>query len=178
MNLSISPINNTQTNKVSFGMAKFTNEGLKYAKACEDVYAPLSSPTKFQDPAFFEKKKPLQKTAFTKYYIAMSQGKKKNIGELTKTIEACGATENSYTNSMFIKQLLATSKQIEATDDKDKKTISDSIATVFKKNWNNPMLSKNETLELLELTKPSLSDKEYITITGVIEKSDAPTPKN
>ena len=37
---------------------------------------------------------------------------------------------------------------------------------------NNPELTKAETFELLELTKKVISEREYATLTGVIEKSD------
>ena len=85
MNLSISQAN-MKANNVSFGMANFTERGLRYAKSCGDTYAPLDTPNSFQDPAFFEKKKAFKKAPFTKYFEKMIPAKEPKAEEIMSLI--------------------------------------------------------------------------------------------
>lgn len=182
MNLSISPVN-LKANNVSFGMAEFSDRGYRYAKACagEDCCEFLKTPNQYLEPSFFEKKKFLRKAPLTTYLeSALPSGQlvePEVVDEVTSVIAGYGSRKDSSENAMFIKQLLASKKHIDSLHPRIKKSVSSAAATVLKSNWDNPKLSKEETFELLEMSKDSLSEKEYVTLTGVIEKSDAKAPK-
>lgn len=181
MNLSISPAGIKSNNNVSFGMAQFNNYSYRLAESCGDTCGFLKEPTDFQDPKFFDKKKFLRKPPFVKYMEetlpSKKQVKPEVVEDVAQTIIDCGATANSFSNARFTRQLLASRSHFETLHPEVKKPISDAVTTVFMTNWNNPELTKQETLDLLEMSKGSLEDNQYVTLTGVIEKSDAKGPK-
>lgn len=182
MNLNLTPVQVPHmTNNVSFGMAKFTKEGMRLAQTSADVYEPLATPTEFQDPAFFKNKKFLHKAPFAKYMQGkIPSGKpcaEEDINEVTETIISCGTSNNAFSNAKFIKQLLTTKKHVDNLPDSTQEPLRYAISEVFKTNWNNPELSKAETAALLEMSKGEIQDNQYITLTGVIEKSDTPDKK-
>lgn len=176
MNLTISAVNNTPKYKnVSFGFAKFSPKGLDLAKSCSDVYEYLGSPNEYQNPDFFKKKGIFAQAPFTKYLKSKLNPKSVNeeaIKEVQQAIIQCGASENSHSNAAFIKQFLASKKQINKLPEATRDAIATASEYVFRYNWNNPELSKAETYELLEMAKPKLENTEYATLIGVIEKSD------
>lgn len=172
MSLTISPVNNGNNNNVSFKMAKFSKKGYDLASKHSDIYEALSAPNKFQNPDFFKAKPLFFKAPFTKYYISKINGGKSAVNEVADTIIKCGATDNSHTNASFIKQLTATEKYIRSSSDDTKSVIGNAANEVFKKNWDNPELSKKETLRLLEIAKYGMDDRAYISLNGAIHASD------
>lgn len=176
MNLTISAINNTpQYKNVSFGLAKFSPQGLRLAQSCSDIYECLGEPNEYQNPDFFKKKGIFSQAPFTKYLKEKLSSKsvdESTIKEVQQTIIDCGATENGHSNAAFIKQLLASKKQIDKFPTTTKTALAAASEYVFRNNWNNPELSKAETYELLEMARPQLENSEYATLVGVIEKSD------
>lgn len=164
MNLSISPIK--YSNCPNFGMAKFTKRGVELAKTQEDTFTPFKEPTIFQSPEFFKKTKPLQKAPLAKFISG--EKKPENI---YNTIKECGNTGNAELNARFVKQLLESKKTISKTSAEVQNAVKDAASDVFGNNWDNPLLSKKETLELLNMT--NLPDKVIVAATGVIEKSDS-----
>lgn len=176
MNLTISAINNTpQYKNVSFGFAKFSPQGLRLAQSCSDIYECLGEPNEYQNPDFFKKKGIFSQAPFTKYLkekLSSKSAGEEEIKDVQQTMIDCGTTENGHSNAAFIKQLLASKKQIDKLPTKAKTAIAASSEFIFRHNWNNPELSKAETYELLEMAKPQLEDSEYATLVGVIEKSD------
>ncbi len=176
MNLTISSINSTPIKRnPSFGLAKFSSEGLRLAESCSDIYECLGAPNEFQNPEFFRKKGIFSQAPFTKYLktkIAPRTVSDEKLREIHKTITDCGATDNSHTNASFIKQLLASKKYIERLDNTTQKAVAKAAEEVFKKNWNNPELTKDETFALLEMARLAMQDNQYATSLGVIQKSD------
>lgn len=181
MNLSISPVNIKSNNNVSFGMAELNKYSYGLARACSDTCNFLKDSTDFQDPRFFDKKKFLRKPPFVKYMEDTLPSKDKVepevVDEVAQAIVECGATRNSFSNARFTRQLLASRSHFETLHADVKKPISDAVAAVFITNWDNPELTKQETFDLLEMAKGSFNDKQYVTLTGVIEKSDDRGPK-
>ena len=53
-----------------------------------------------------------------------------------------------------------------------KREIGTAVEQVFKNNWNNSILTKAETMALLEMARPAIDLNEYATLTGVIQRSD------
>ncbi len=176
MNLSVSSVSNTANKNINFGMARFTKQGMKIARECQDVYECLSKPNHYQIPEFFKRKGLFEEAPFTKYLRAKLPAKKEAapeyINEVKDMINYCGTSDNSSSNANFIKQLISSEPYIESLGDDTRIQISESIQEVFNKNWNNPELSKRATQDLLEMARPSLSDLQYATLVGVIEKSD------
>ncbi|MBQ4122993.1 hypothetical protein IJD44_04640 [bacterium] len=176
MNLTISATNNiNRNNHVSFGLAKFSEKGMHIAQSCSDIYECLSTPNEFQNPDFFKKKGIFSEAPFTKFLRNKLGGKcasDEARETVRNTIVNCGTTENGFTNAAFIRQLLSSQKVIGKLDKTSQGVVSSAAEEVFKQNWNNPELTKAETFELLELTKKVISEREYATLTGVIEKSD------
>lgn len=174
MNLSISPVtSNYKSAAPSFGMAKFSEKGRALATSCGDVYSPLASANNYENSDFC-KKKGFGTAPFTKFVketLKAGSGAEQ-IGKITTAIEKCGTTDNGITNANFAKQLVATKHVFEKLPEEPKKTVATSTLKVFDKNFDNPELSKKETLQLLEMSKPALDDKQYIMLTGVLEKSD------
>ena len=180
MNLSISPMKSYSN--VSFGMAYFTPEGMRLAQESADIYEPLKNYTEFQNPAFFEKTHFYKKPALTSYIEEKLPHKKpikeENIEEVTKTIVECGATGNAKTNALFVEQMLdgRTQKHIRKLQKRQPdvfQKVLDAEKIVFDSNWNNPLISKRDTTKLLLAVKKDLTDAEYVTLTGVIENSNA-----
>lgn len=170
MNLSIAPINQPVKNNVAFGMAKFSEKGYEMAGQHADIYESLAKPNNFQNPDFFKPKFLFFKTPFTKYYIQNAASKP---DEVANTIIQCGTCDNSNTNAKFIKQLISTEKYIHSSSDDTKLKIGTAANEVFKKNWDNPEISKKETLQLLEIAKYGMDDRTYISLNGAIHASDA-----
>ena len=176
MNLTISSVNNLpKARNCSFGLAKFSEQGLKLAQSCSDIYECLGQPNEFQNPDFFKKKGIFSKAPFTKYLKQKVSPKTVNEEartEVAEIIRDCGATQNSHTNAAFIKQFLTAKKQINKSDRRTQEAIAQAAEEVFKHNWNNPELSKEETASLLELARGAIDDSKYATLTGIIQKSD------
>ena len=174
MNISFYPIQNLQSNNISFGMAKFTDKGYQLAKLHSDIYDSLKEPNTTLNPEFFKKPSLLGKAPFTKYFIAKtSVNNRQSTMEVAQTIIDCAATNNQFANSCFIQQLLATEKQIHSSSDETKQIIGKAINDVFKKNWDNPELSQKDTFRLLELAKYGMNDKAYISHNGVLVASES-----
>ena len=183
MNLSISPI---KMNNVSFGMAEFSKEGMRLAQASSDIYEPLKDYTHFKDPRFFKRVGLFEKAPLTKYLETKLPEKEpardETVESVVKTMVECGATGNATSDAFFIQQLLkgGTQKHIKKLQKYQPNVyqeILDAEKIIFDSNWNNPMLSKGETQKLLDAIKDNVLEKEYVTLTGVIEQSDARTPK-
>lgn len=148
---------------------------MRIAQSCSDVYECLAKPNEFQNPDFFKKKGLFSQAPFTKFLKAKLSPRAVNEearNEVTSTIIDCGATENSHTNAAFIKQFLTAKKQINKSDQRTQELISQAAEEVFKHNWNNPELTKQETYDLLELARGAIDDSKYATLTGIIQKSD------
>jgi len=184
MNLAISPVKLSANNSVSFGMAKFTQEGLAYAKSQEGTYSEFSDPTEFHNAAFYKKKSFFRKAPFATFLESKIKPKaladKESIKEVAQTIIDCGATANSESNAKFTRQLLTTKSYVDKLQPDDKKAIKDAAISVFATNWNNPELTKEETKALARFAfdDSTMDGKKILsTIDGVIENSDAPTPK-
>lgn len=171
MSLTISSVNNNGNN-ISFGMAQFSKKGYALASKHADIYEALSNPNKFQNPEFFKAKPLFFKSPFTKYFLAKTRDGKTGVDEVADTIIKCGATDNSHTNACFIKQLVSTEKYIHSASDDTKSVIGIAANEVFKKNWDNPELSKKDTLRLLEIAKYGMEDRAYISLNGAIHASD------
>lgn len=176
MNLTISAFNNIPNkNNTSFGMAKFSERGLTLAQSCSDIYECLGTPNQYQDPLFFKKKGIFSQAPFTTYIkktLSPRNVSDEARAQVTQTILDCGTTQNSHTNAAFIKQFIASKKQIDKLDTQSKIAIAEAAEDLFKSNWNNPELSKAETNTLLEMAKDALDDSEYAVLVGVIEKSN------
>jgi len=168
MGLIISSVNQNSKN-VSFGMAKFTNRGLELAKSCSDIYQKLDTPNVFKNGDFF--KSYIFTSPFEKF-VKRNNKTSAGIKEIADTIEICGATQNSHTNAKFIKQLLSSKKTISKINDDDQRIIAGAIKEVFNNNWDNPEISKKNTYKLLDMCQKAIQDKEYTTLSGVIQKSD------
>lgn len=187
MGLSISPIkfaSVNNNNNVSFGMAKFTNEGMRYAKSHEDVYTPFSDPTEFQDASFFNKKSIFSKAPFARYMESMIPAKKEAdqaaVDEVAQTIVDCGATKNGFSNARFIKQMLTTRSYLDKMHSSARNPIRGAAQSVLATNWNNPLLSKDETKALVRYAYDETKDegKRIIaSLDGVIDNSDTSAPK-
>ena len=188
MGLSISPIRlssiNNTNNNVSFGMAKFTDEGMRYAASHQDVYTPFADPTEFQDAKFFNKKSFFPKAPFGKYMISIIPSKKEpdadKLDEVAQTIVDCGATKNSFSNARFIKQMLTTKTYVDKMHSNAKNSIKGAAQAVLATNWNNPLLSKDETKALVRYAYDETKDegKRIIaSLDGVIDNSDTSAPK-
>lgn len=179
MNLTISPVQTNQNN-ISFGFAKFSPEGMKLAKSASNIYKPLENETVFQNPSFFKTKyiKAPFATFIEETLPVKGNIEQEDIDLVTKAIQDCGTTNNAKVNANFVKQLLdkKTQKHILKLEEKQPDAY-DAIITaekaVFDKNWNNPLLSKKQTMDLLDVTLQKFQDVEKVTLTGVIEKSDA-----
>lgn len=183
MNLSVSPIKFSSPNNaahINFGMAKFTNEGMRYANSQKDVYTPFADPVEFQDAKFFNKKSFFSKAPFAKYMGSMIPHKKEadaiKTQEVAKTIVECGATKNSFSNARFIKQMLTTKTQLDKMHQTARAKIQSAAQEVLALNWNNPLLSKDETKALARYAYDETTDegKRIIaSLDGVIDNSDA-----
>ena len=180
MNLSVNGFTNAGQFKMpSFTMAKFSPRGLVYAQSCSDIYEPLGTPNVFKNPEFYNKKGFFSKAPFTKYLENKLNVSKKsvsapsqvNVEEVAQTIIECGATPNGYTNSMFIRQLVATKPSIDKLNDSTKTQIAAAIEEVLKANWNNPNITNDETKALVNLSRPVLSDKQYTVLCGVLQNA-------
>lgn len=183
--LSINPINafnSVKHNTPSFGMAKFSDRGMAYAQSCSDIYEPLGTPNTFKNPEFFNKRFFFQKAPFTKFVEGkLTASKKDSNGAVTNSsddaqevadvIKECGATPNSKTNSLFIKQLIATKPYIDRLDVDTKTLIASACEEVLKTNWNNPDIDNDETRMLVELAKPVLDDRQYTVLYGVLQNA-------
>ena len=180
MNLSVSSIGINTRNIVNFKMAKFTNSGYCIAGDCgkqNEQLEYLKYPHKyneFQNPEFF-KRVCILKPAFTKYAQKKlnEPDRTKASDDIVNAIIQCGTSDNQYANAMFIKQLIATRKVLESNNDTaGKAKIALAIAEVFKKNWDNSILTKSETMTLLEMIKTAIDLNQLATLTGVVQRSD------
>lgn len=171
MNLSISPLNN-----VSFGMAKFSKEGMRLAQQ-----AGAGEYTEFNNEEYY-KRTGLTKPPFAKYIAKELPAKKQASQEAIENVEDVmvkhGAGNNARTNARFAKQYMHPSTQRYVTQlYKRQPDVHDEILktarVIFDSNWNNPELSKGETKRLLDAVKSTMSDAEYVKWSGIIEESDA-----
>ena len=179
MNLSISPINVTNCKKPSFGMAKFSSSALQNAQQCSDIFECFSQPhtqNRYFNPEFVKEtgflvKKKITSSPFAKYADKeLSSNRPANV---ENTIRACGLSDNYYANAMFAKQLLSCEQRFQGIEnDDDYNSITTAVCDVFKKNWDNPYLPKEETVELLDMTRDVLTPQEYHLALGLIERSD------
>ena len=188
MGLSISPIRlssvNNTNNNVSFGMAKFTEEGMRYAVSHQDVYTPFSDPTEFQDAAFFNKKSFFAKAPFAKHMESMIPYKKEadpdKVDDVAQTIVECGATKNGFANARFVKQMLTTKSHLDKMHPAARAKIRGAAQAVLATNWNNPLLSKDETKALARYAYDETKDdgkRILASLDGVVENSDVRGPK-
>lgn len=188
MDLSVSPVkisasNHNGTGKLSFGMAKFTDNGLKYAESLGDVYTPFADPTEFQDSSFYKKKSFFAKAPFARYMdktISKGAANPENAEKVAQTIVECGATKNSFSNARFIKQMLTTKSQLDKMRPETRTVIKRAAESVLAVNWNNPELSKDETKALARYAFDENTDegrRALSSLDGVIDNSDAITPK-
>jgi len=171
MNLSVSPLNN-----VSFGMAKFSKEGMRLAQE-----AGAGEYTEFNNEDFY-KRVGLSRPPFARYIADEIPAKKVASQEAVERVEDVmvkhGAGNNAKTNARFAKQFMHPStkrhvnqlykRQPEVHDE-----IMKTARVIFDSNWNNPELSKGETKRLLDAVKSTMSDAEYVKWSGIIEESDA-----
>lgn len=173
MNLSISPVTTNKAASTSFGLAKFSDKGRALAASCCDVYTPLSTANNYEYSEFSKKKGfgPAPFTKFVKETIKAGSGEEQ-IRKITTAIKKCGTTDNAVTNANFIKQLVSAKPVIDKLPDAAKAQIAETTVVVFDKNYDNPELSKKDTVQLLEISKPAVDDKQYIMLSGVLQKSD------
>lgn len=171
--MNISPINAT-----SFGMARFTEEGMRLAHE-----AGAKNETQFNNGKFYNDKYWFE-PPFSKYLkkTIPDNAKKKvdasTIDEVKNSIVEHGTGVNAQTNAIFIKQLMHPKtqkhiKNLETSQPDAQKEIISAEKTVFDANWNNPEISKGKTKELLNIVKSKMSDAEYVKWSGIIDNSDA-----
>ncbi len=174
MNLCVSRINNN----VSFGMAKFSDKGLRFARSCSDVFERFGDEQKtYLNPEFIRKLRPLEEAPFERYIkmmipISSEEANPNDTREVAQIIISHGTTDNQTTNANFVKQLLRGRGFIDVANDRTRKELSSAVLKVFEKNWDNPQLSKKQTLALLETAKYAMDDKQYAVALAVIQKSD------
>lgn len=168
-------MNISSVNGVSFGMAKFSEEGLRLAHE-----AGVTRETKFNNGEFYSNdyvfeppfSKYLRKTIPTKTKASTDA-----VNQVKDSIIEHGTSVNAQTNATFIKQLMhpVTQKHIEKlkTNQPDaQKTIISAERIVFDANWNNPEITKGKTKKLLDIVKSTMSDAEYVKWSGIIDNSD------
>ena len=172
MNLSISPMNN-----VSFGMAKFSQRGKEFAEASgEKGWNRHDNPRFYKNPVF------IKKPDIAKYIEAKIPLKTRtlpgNIEKVEQAIIDHGTGTNAEANAKFVRQVIdpRTQRYIDKLGERKSKAqdvIISAEKALFDANWDNPMLSKAETMTLLDTVKSKMADAEYVKWTGIIERSDA-----
>ena len=187
MSLSISPVSHmavSNRNNISFGMAKFTSEGMRYARSHGDVYEPFSDPTRFQNPAFFDKTSIFKKAPFAKYMENAIVFKKEvydeDIENVAQTIIECGSTDNAFSNARFIRQMLTTKIHLDKMHPYVRKHIREAAQSVLATNWNNPVLSVNETKALARYAYDERTDdgkRMIASLDGVLDNCDVYGPQ-
>ena len=178
MNLSVSSVNNKN---ICFGMAKFSEPGRRLAQNCSDLYEGFSRPNLPEpsklNPEFTKRILPFQTVPFEEYIktkipISAEEANPLDTKEVAQVIIDHGTTDDQQINANFVKQLLKGEGFIRVAEPETKKQLSLAVRQVFDKNWDNPKLSKKQTLALLEAAKFAMDDKEYAVALGVIQKSD------
>lgn len=181
MNLSISPLNCARKpqNNLSFGMAKFSDAGRSLASQFQDQYVAFSKPNNLDSSIdysrFFEKKKMFRQYPFVNYInekFPDGKASLKNIDEVTDTIIRCGATQRQTSNAKFIKQLVAAEDTFDKLEKPAREKVSSAVVEVLDTNYDNPQVSKEDTLALVRMSTPTIDDKKKVMIDGVIVNSE------
>lgn len=177
-------MNITPINGVSFGMARFTKEGMSLAKKSGENEA--ASPNNYNNEKYYKRPifgKPAFYTYLSDTLPADVTADDATIQKVKDKIIAHGTTPIGTKNAEFItRQLMHSSTQghIEKLKKQQKHTyngIIEAERTLFDANWNNPELSKQDTKKLLDKVKSTMSEPAYLKWSGMIENSDT-TLKN
>ncbi len=178
MDLTISPARiSSQRNNINFGMASFTDEGLRRAEAMGDVYEPLKKPNKYYPSEYFEQKRLFRKAPFAqtveKYLPAGKKADSGKVNDVAQMIVECGTSGNAFSNSRFIRQLITTKDHLNRLPAETQEPIRVSVAQVLAANWDNPEITDKETRTLAEMALGAISEKEELALNGALDKARA-----
>lgn len=169
--MNIAPANN-----VSFGMAKFSEEGIRLAHANG-----ATNETKFINAGDLYGENYLLEPPLAKYIKSsippIAEVEEENLDEVKDVIISHGASNDAVANNNFIKQLIHPKtqgyiKQLQISQPEAGATILNAERAVFDANWNNPKLTKDRTKSLLNAVKSTMADVEYNKWSGIVGNSD------
>lgn len=175
MNITTTPSFIQAKSTPAFGFAKIRKEAQKEV-AKTKIFAEGNT---YLDPKMFTKsvwgKPTLQKQA-EKVLANIKKGYVEGQGDTTlefnKICESCGCSQNAKDNAQFIKtQILDKDCLASVKNVVKEKEFKEAMVLLVDKNYDNPYLTKNETLDLLDAAKDCFeTPQEYMQKYGFISK--------